>query len=84
MDNLVKMLRQLAKQSDASKVGVSVKAPARSLDGSIELLLQHIEPERAMQLRLCAIPHYFSSNILQALGPSLSASQAKMRCKEFC
>ncbi len=51
--------------------------------GSIEFLLEQIEPESARYLRLCAIPHQFDEEILEALGPDLDTHHANLLCQEF-
>lgn len=43
---------------------------------SIELLLQQMETTSARLLRLCAIPHQFTPDIIQILLPGLDAAQA--------
>ena len=51
--------------------------------GSIELLLEEMEPESARHLRLCAIPHQFDPEILRVLDPELDSVQAAAFCDEF-
>lgn len=51
--------------------------------GSIELLLEEMEPESARHLRLCAIPHQFDPDILSALDPELDTKHAAAFCEEF-
>ncbi len=72
MDELVEEFQRLIQQRSGN-----------ALAGSIELLLQQMEPDAADQLRLCAIPHQFNPSLLRVLAPSLDASQAEQRCAEF-
>lgn len=51
--------------------------------GSVEFLLEQMEPESAMHLRLCAIPHQFDAEIMQALDPTLDTRRADLYCEEF-
>jgi tetratricopeptide (TPR) repeat protein len=51
--------------------------------GSVEFLLEQMEPESARYLRLCAIPHQFDAEIMQALDQSLDTSRADLYCQEF-
>jgi tetratricopeptide (TPR) repeat protein len=51
--------------------------------GSVEFLLEQMEPESASHLRLCAIPHQFDAKILQALDPGLDTHRADLYCQEF-
>ena len=51
--------------------------------GSVEFLLEQMEPQSAVHLRLCAIPHQFDVEIMQALDPSLDTSRAELYCQEF-
>ena len=51
--------------------------------GSVEYLLEQMEPESARHLRLCAIPHQFNQDILCVLNPLLTTTQAKNFCEEF-
>jgi tetratricopeptide (TPR) repeat protein len=47
-------------------------SPDDPLGASIELLLRRMKPERARNLRLCAIPHQFNLSVLQALLPEVA------------
>lgn len=49
----------------------------------VELLLQLIGTERSRSLRLCAIPHSFTPEILTVLQPEMTAEQASERCDEL-
>lgn len=49
---------------------------AKGPGGTVELLLQQMDPGQARCLRLCAIPHEFDMSILRALAPDLSEEQA--------
>ncbi|HEX9941025.1 MAG TPA: tetratricopeptide repeat protein [Thermoanaerobaculia bacterium] len=51
--------------------------------GGAEVLLTVMEPDKAEQLRLCAIPHEFSPEVLQVLVPGTAREQAEARCREF-
>jgi tetratricopeptide (TPR) repeat protein len=59
------------------------KTSGKGLGGSIDLLLLQMEDGKAEQLKLCAIPHQFDPDILQALAPELSSTQAKDLYEEF-
>lgn len=50
---------------------------------SVELLLGQMPPDRARQLRLCAIPHQYSSGAIEALNPELPAEAAAALCGDF-
>jgi tetratricopeptide (TPR) repeat protein len=50
---------------------------------SVEFLFAQLEPESAQYLRLCAIPHQFSSPVLRVLVPGLSPEDADEQCKQF-
>jgi CarD family transcriptional regulator len=67
----------------AYKVNTRVASIAKSLDDSIEVLLEQMEPESAKRLKLCAIPHYISPDIVQVLEPTLSTDQAMERYTEL-
>ncbi len=51
--------------------------------GSIESLLEQLEPQSARYLRLCAIPHQFDPDILRVLAPELNPGQVETYCEEF-
>ena len=57
--------------------------PAEQRGGGVELLLGQMEPQKARQLRLCAIPHSFDPELLHFLVLELDAEQARQRCAEF-
>ncbi len=72
MDDLIERFRQMV-----------TRLPGSSPGGSVELLLQQMEPISARLLRLCAIPDQFNPAILQALDLSLDAAQAERHYREF-
>ncbi|WP_429886356.1 tetratricopeptide repeat protein [Geoalkalibacter halelectricus] len=57
--------------------------PEGGRGGGVELLLARMEPRKANQLRLCAIPHHFDADLLRLLAPELDADLARERCEEF-
>lgn len=50
---------------------------------SVDVVLQVLDPAHANLLRLCAIPHHFSPQILRVLAPGLDWEQAEARCRKF-
>src|SRR5438067_8927853 len=58
-------------------------AAAAGEGGSVELLLDGLEPEIAHLLRICAIPHQFDPGLLQALGISPDVAHAEQSCDEL-
>lgn len=59
------------------------RLPSSAGAGGAEILLAVMAPDKAEQLRLCAIPHEFSSEVLQALVPGITSDEAEARCREF-
>jgi len=59
------------------------RALAATSEPSLELTLEHLAPEAAHRLRLCAIPHTFDAPLLQALVPGLSEEEAERQCEDF-
>lgn len=51
--------------------------------GLLQAVLDQMSPEKARQLKLCAIPHQFNAEILQTLAPELTYDVALSRCLEF-
>ena len=51
--------------------------------GPLGLLLKYMEPETALHLRLCAIPHQFNPDVLQVMSPGLTGDDARGLCEEY-
>ncbi len=62
---------------------LTTELATRGPGGSVEFLLEQMEPESARYLRLCAIPHQFDADILRVLAPWLSAIEADEECRQF-
>jgi tetratricopeptide (TPR) repeat protein len=53
------------------------------LEAGAALLLDTLAPRTAQLLRLSAIPHQYSEDILSILSPELERGEIKKRCEEF-
>ena len=61
------------------RIGTAAVAPG----DSAELLLEVMDARAAKLLRLCAIPHRFDADVLEALAPGFERSEVETRCEDF-
>lgn len=60
-----------------------VSGSDQGIGGTVDRLIQAMEPEAGKLFRLCGIPHQVDWRILQVLNPSLTEENAKRLFQEF-